>query len=108
MPTYIRVTPLTPPRPLNFTVFSGGMMISLSLPKAVPPSAPIPAAAATATHSQFFAFLIVFSGGDYCRILTEDANTFFGENNPSLVPKTPEAYKHDKQDFRIDWNPLRC
>src|SRR5205809_1712511 len=89
MPRYIRVIPLIPPRPLNLTVSNGGTMISLSLANAVPVKAN---PADTATHSQFLEVLIqIFSGGDYCRILAEQANTFFGEMSPSLVPQTPEG-----------------
>src|ERR1041385_5212994 len=86
-PRYISVTPPMPPSPLNFTCVKSGIFMSASLPKAVPEQAPIPAI--NATHSQFLAFLIVFSGADYCRIIPEEANTFFGENAPPLVRIAP-------------------
>src|SRR5437870_2204899 len=34
MPKYIKVVPLTPPRPANLTASNGGILISASLPKA--------------------------------------------------------------------------
>src|SRR5438445_5812161 len=63
MPKYIKVVPLTPPRPANLTASKGGILISASLPKAAVDRPKMARMSTPQNHRLLF--LIIYRSGDY-------------------------------------------